>query len=167
MLTLRNWKLGILSNTMSKYTKKIQKTTEKILDKIGLEYEIQLEEDPESIYLNIETNDSSLLIGWHGESLFALDHIIKAVIMNELGYEEKMPKLVIDVCGYKKTQADKIKQMAQNTAQKVIKYKRAEVLRPMSSYERRLVHLALKDMEEIITESMGVDPNRRIVIKVR
>lgn len=149
------------------HSEKIEQAAKNILNKMGVEHKIIIEEEPETIYLNIESPDSALLIGWHGETLNSLEHLLKVIIQKEIGFEKQFPKLMLDISGYRKEQLDKLKDFVHTTAQKVIKYKRPEVLRPMNAYERRMVHVILKEIEEIVTESVGEEPNRRIMIRLK
>lgn len=145
----------------------IKSHVKNLLDKMMVDYDFSLEEKDDFIYINIETEDHGLLIGWHGETLNSLEHLIKIILQKEFSFDQTLPKISLDIAGYRKIQNEKIKEIARNIAQKVLKYKQAEVLRPMNAYERRMVHVALKEMDQILTESIGDEPNRRIVIKVK
>jgi spoIIIJ-associated protein len=79
--------------------------------------------------------------------------------------DEKLPEFHIDVAGYRQRQADELVTLAQQAAEAVRKTGNSEILRPMNAFERRVVHVALADMTDLATESIGVDPNRRIIIK--
>jgi spoIIIJ-associated protein len=147
--------------------KKIRDNTKEIISKMGIKAEIEVDEIDEAVNIDVETADSALLIGYRGENLYALEYIIKLISFKEFDNRESMPKIILDISGYKKGQSDKIKEITLKTAEKVIKYKRPEILRPMNAYERRLVHLALKDNDELTTESVGEDPSRRIIIKMK
>jgi spoIIIJ-associated protein len=147
--------------------KHIQKTTENILEKLGVKSTTIVEETDEAFFINIESEDSALLIGRGGENLFSLEYIIKLIHQNNFKDERVLQKIVLDVSGYRKNQTKMLEQIATRAYEKVLKYKRPEVLRPMNAYERRIVHVALKNYEEIATESIGNDPYRRIIVKIK
>lgn len=145
---------------------KIKKITEDFLQKMGIDHQLIIEEKSEVIYLNIETTDPALLIGWHGETLISIEYILKIITQKKFGFG-KTPKFILDIGGYRKDQTERLEKMAQKTTQKVLKYKRPEVLRPMNAYERRVVHLILQKTKEITTESIGQEPNRRVIIRLK
>jgi len=152
---------------MTKKNKRIEDLTKELLSKMKIEHTIVVVEEPENIYINIETEDSPLLIGRYGETLMSLEHILKTIYQKEMNFDLSAPRFVLDVSGYRKNQIEKIKEMAKYNAEKVLKYKQAEVLRPMNAYERRTVHMILKDFDQLTTESIGIDPDRRIVIRMK
>lgn len=118
--------------------------------------------DNETCNVNIETEMSGLLIGRHGETLEALQHLLRLLVAKE---EEEFVPLVLDIAGYRATRQQELEQLARNLAEKVKNFGGTEVMPGMSSYERRLIHLVLQDMEGIESESEGEEPYRRIVIK--
>jgi len=149
---------------MKKHIEKTKKITKEMLDKMRVPHQIIIEETPDMFWLNIETEESPLLIGYRGENLLALEYILKLLLLKEFEGED-FPRISVDVGGYRKNQIERIRDYAKNTAHKVVKNRRPEALLPMNAYERRIVHTALCDMEEIMTESVGEEPARRIIIK--
>lgn len=147
--------------------KHIQKTTEDLLEKVGVKSTVTISEADNVFFIDIESEDSALLIGRGGENLFSLEHIIKLIHQNKFKNEEAIPKIVLDISSYRKNQTKILEQIAARAYEKVLKYKQPEVLRPMNAYERRTIHVALKNYEEIITESVGEDPYRRIIVKIK
>lgn len=149
-----------------------QKLLTKILDTIGFEaYEIEFTEPRELVYqINISglsDRDTALLIGRQGEVLQSLQFILRTLLREEMDLiagEER--QLVIDVMNYRQRQIDHLTIMAKRKAREAKMENKDMSLRPMSPYERRVVHMALKDDTEIATHSLGEEPNRYIIIKV-
>jgi spoIIIJ-associated protein len=152
---------------MSKKDKKselITETAEELLGKIGLESaDVQVEEDKEgAIKISIQTEQPGLLIGAHARRLQALQLVLRMIIANKL--KEWQPVLV-DVNGYRQEREVKLQQMAEEAAQRALQLKREILLPPMSAYDRRVVHLALAEVSEVKTESVGEGEERRVVVK--
>ncbi len=105
----------------------------------------------------------NLLIGKNGQNLNALEYMARLVFMRQ--HPTLECNFIIDVDDYRKSKASYIITVARQTAQRVLHTKRAEALNPMSSYERRLVHMELAAQTHVQTESIGQEPYRRVVIK--
>jgi spoIIIJ-associated protein len=136
-----------------------------LLEKMGFSSEVEMLENEQGKTINIFTIDSALLIGRGGENLKALQHMANLLFYKEMG--EGFEKITIDVNNYRSKQKEFLIELAINALQKVIETGQQEVLRPMTSYERKVVHSELSKNDKIITESIGEDPNRRIVVKIR
>lgn len=119
------------------------------------------EPDSKTIKINIQGNDLSYLIGRHSETLNALQYITSLIVGREVGH---WVPLVIDIQGYRERRERQLRQMASRMADQVIKSGRRIALEPMPATERRIIHLALRDNEFVKTESLGDEPNRKVVI---
>jgi len=122
------------------------------------------EADPsgESLVFNISLRESDILIGQYGVNLRALQHILRAMARKKT--EEKL-KFSVDVNDYNKSKVGSLEDLAKNMAQQAINDKRPAVLRPMTAYERRIIHLALAENDEVQTESIGEGDERKVVVK--
>ncbi len=129
-----------------------------IQSKIG---EAADEADSRVIMIDILGDDLSFLIGRHSEVLHSLQYITSLIVGREVGH---WVPLIIDVQGYRERRERQLRQMANRMADQVIKTGRRISLEPMSATERRIIHLALRDKSEIMTESIGEEPNRKVVI---
>lgn len=118
--------------------------------------------DGENIVFNIETRDSDLLIGQHGVNLRSLQHVLRAMARKRT--EEKL-RFSIDVNDYHRGKLDSITELARNLARQAIADRRPVVLRPMSAYERRIVHMELAGNDQVKTESIGEEEERKVVIR--
>lgn len=108
----------------------------------------------------IHTPESKKLIGMHGETIRALNHIVKKAAATE---EED--RFIVDVNNYRSKKIEELKQTAKLLAERARSLKYNVEMTPMSSYERMIVHSALTDEPNITTESYGEGRDRRVVIK--
>ena len=117
--------------------------------------------DEGELILDISGNDLAVLIGRHGKTLDALQFLVSSAVARSLGF--RYP-LVIDVEGYKARQREKLTSIAFSAADRAINQNRRVNLRPMSPYERRLVHVALRDNTSVGTRSEGDGGARHVVV---
>ncbi len=132
---------------------------------MGFEGCIEIKKDgkeKETYICNIKTQESNYLIGQHGINLQSLQHIARILIRKKI--QDKI-NFIIDVNSYRTEKNESITKLAGTLAEEAIREKRVVVLRPMSPYERRIVHLELSKDERIKTESIGEGEDRRVVIK--
>lgn len=106
--------------------------------------------------------EASMLIGERGANLAAIEHILKKILKKKYGLEDKF---LLDINDYRFRRLEELKQDVKNAAKAVRLYKKEVPLRSMSSFERRIVHLLLAEYPDITTESLGREPERRVVIK--
>lgn len=114
-------------------------------------------------YVNIITDEARLLIGTRAQNLLALEYLLKRLA--EKDEPPEAGRFFLDVNGYRLHHIESLKADAKNMAKKVRLYRTQLVLKPMSSFERRIIHIALAEYPDITTESIGEDPSRRVVIK--
>jgi len=114
-----------------------------------------------SVAFNIEGDDLGILIGRRGQTLASLQYIVRLIMGHQM---ETWVSIVIDVEGYKQHRYQALQVFARNMAEQVKAKGTSFTLEPMSAYERRIVHLALADHPDVITESIGQGEARRIVI---
>lgn len=152
---------------MNEQNEIIKKTIEELLSKMGFASTVEIddssEENSDGIVCNILTkDDSNLLIGQYGVNLQAIQHIARLLVRKKI--DEKI-KFVIDVNSYRKQKNESIIELALEVAEQAISEKKAVLMKPMSNYERRIVHLELSKDERVTTESIGEGENRKIVVK--
>ncbi len=114
-----------------------------------------------TLQVDIYGKDLSILIGPRAETLNALQYIAGLIIGKELA---KSVPLVIDVEGYRARRAQQVRQLAKRMAEQAVKTGRRQSLEPMPASERRLVHIELRNHPDVITESVGEDPRRKVTI---
>ena len=121
-------------------------------------------EDEPVVVISVEGNDLSILIGRRTETLNALQYIASLMICKRL---DRWLPIVIDVQGYRARRERQLRQLARRMADQAIHTGRRQVLEPMPANERRLIHMELRDMPEVATESVGDEPNRKVTIFVK
>jgi spoIIIJ-associated protein len=135
---------------------------QQILDSFGLESSIdEYEGDEGEVILDIVGGELGLLIGRHGKSLEALQTLVAAITNKKLG---ERYAVMVDVEGYRARRRVKLEEMARQAAERASKQKRAVKLRPMSAYERKVVHVALRNDRRVETGSEGEEPFRQVVV---
>jgi spoIIIJ-associated protein len=117
--------------------------------------------DRETVVVDIEGNDLSILIGRRSETLYALQYIAGLIISKELN---SLVPLVIDVQGYRSRRERQLQQMARRMADQAVHTGKRQSLEPMPANERRIIHIELRDHEKVTTESVGEEPNRKVTI---
>src|SRR5258708_5338203 len=132
-----------------------------LLEKMEIEAEVTLDGRPGMEGLDIEAAELGGLIGRGGENLAALQQIVSAITSKTVGHTVHVP---VDVEGYRRRREDQLREIAQRVGGRVRTTSQAVTLEPMLAYERRIVHLALQGQPGIKTESVGMDPNRRVVV---
>lgn len=118
--------------------------------------------DGENIVFNIETKESDIIIGQYGANLRALQHILR--VMARKKTEERL-RFSVDVNDYRRQKLGSLTELARSLARQAIADKRPVVMRPLSAYERRIVHMELAPNDQVQTESIGEGEERKVVIK--
>ncbi len=137
-------------------------TLKRILDAFGIAAEIEeYEGDEREIILDIVGGDVAVLIGRHGRSLEALQVLVSAITNKRLGFRYPV---IVDVEGYRHRRRQKLEEMAGRTADRVARQGTPIRLRPMNAYERRIIHVALRNDRRVSTSSEGEDPFRAVVV---
>ena len=140
----------------------IKDILQSLLGFMGITAEIETRGSDETLVFNLKTNDSSLLIGQRGGNLNALQYMTRLLSYKPLS---QLPYFVVDVEGYKQEREEFLRELAQAAAERVRDTKESLLLKPMASYERRVVHSEISKLPDIMTESVGEEPERRIRIK--
>lgn len=148
--------------------KTIKKNLEDMLKTMGIDFNtVQVNKESEkAYYADIDTDNSSLLIGWHGETIGAIQHILKCLLWNKDIPSEV--QIIVDVDSYKRRQEESVLRLAERKAELAINSQKEILLPPMNPYFRRKIHLFLADDERyknsITTESIGHGTQRQIRI---
>ena len=147
---------------------RLQEVTVDLLKRLDIEATVTVTDEAAGITAAITSPDSALLIGWRGGTLAALEHVVRLLLARELEKTgQLLPEIHLDIEGYKQRQMAELTDLALRAADHVRQTMAPEILRPMNAFERRVVHVALAEMTDIVTESIGIDPNRRIMIKTK
>lgn len=124
----------------------------------------EYEGDEGELILDITGDDLAILIGRHGRTLDALQFVVSAITVRSMGFRYPV---IVDVEGYKSRQREKLEYIARSTANKAASQHRSVKMRPMTPYERRIVHIALRDDDRVDTASEGEGSARHVVVVPR
>jgi spoIIIJ-associated protein len=138
---------------------------EQLLVHMGFDVRVEVEAG-ETSRLNVlgdgdEREALGALIGRKGERLSALQHLVNLMLSREMG---AWTRVLVDVEDYRGRRERQLREIAERAAGRVVETGKMLQLEPMPALERRWVHLALKDHPEVATQSIGEEPNRRIVV---
>ena len=144
--------------------KTIKKMVEEFFEKIPFEVEIDLLPEKEgTVPINLKmTDEPQILIGEGGQTLNEIQHLLKAIL------RRKIPELFyinLDINDYKKKKTEYLRELARSSADEVSLTKKEKTLAPMPAYERRIIHLELSNRSDVVSESTGEEPDRKIVIR--
>lgn len=123
---------------------------------------VELEPRENDVYANIVGENLGVLIGYHGEAMEAIQHLLNTHLYNKL---KGAKRVFIDVSGYRAKRTNDLKELAHKIAGRVLENKRSYKLDPMNSFERRIIHEELSQTKNILTHSEGEEPNRYLVIE--
>ncbi len=135
---------------------------ERLLELLGVAAEITEEEIAGEPSLQVETSDQALLIGRGGENLRALQYIVHQMVKRRLG---DTPMVTVDVAGYRRARLRQLDVMVGLARAQALSETQPVTLAPMNAYERRYIHSILSDDNELTSESTGLEPDRRVVIR--
>jgi spoIIIJ-associated protein len=145
-------------------TADITEFVQKVMDAMDLDLEASAEEMPDGVRINLNGEDGNILTRKQGEGLAALQHIVSAIYRHEAAEGRR---LVVDCMGYRKGKDDELKQMAIFLAGKAKDSGLAQEIGPLNPYERRIVHLAVGEVENVTTESIGDAFEKTVIISVK
>jgi spoIIIJ-associated protein len=154
----------VLPNGKKKYMaeNKNTKLIKKFFESLGIEPSLEAVESDESISITLDTNDSGIIIGYHGETLEALQIVLSLMLAKESGVFKRVS---IEVGDYKKNREAWLEKLAFDAKDKALFGKKEVYLTDLKAWERRVVHMILQNDEEVITESSGEGKDRVLVIK--
>ncbi|GHP14002.1 RNA-binding protein [Lentilactobacillus fungorum] len=133
-----------------------------VLKAMGFAFKLKLDiQTKHAIYIDIDTDQESRLIGRHGRTINALQNLSQ-IFINRLGANNVDVEL--DTANYRSRRSDALKQLAEKTARNAIANGKPVYLNPMPSFERKQIHNALSDNKYVVTYSTGKEPHRVIVV---
>ena len=141
-----------------------KKYLESILQAMDINYQLEVRSlnNETEIYYNIHTDENPLLIGAKGKTLDALQVLVRNLLQT---YTKELLVVNVDVGGYRDNRRHQLEVLATKTAKEVARTKIEVKLKPMSSYERRIIHNKLSEWRDVYTESEGEGTERCLVIK--
>ena len=141
-----------------------KETLEKILTSLGFETTVEEHKLEEGVLLDVKTDDAGRLIGRQGQTLSDLQYITNRLLFQQ---DTNAPKVMVDVGGYRAQAREALVKKARDAAEKVRRWGDTVELEPMSAFDRRVVHQALKDDPDVETHSVEVDGTDKKAILLR
>ena len=141
---------------------KIDGVLKEILNITKDEFTYTVKGNEKEVVVRIECENPKHLIGFKGKTIEAIQSIINAMLQHE---DEEYSKVFVEINDYKKVKEEKLKAYANKMANNVIKFRKPIKLEPMTAYERLIIHQELAGRKDVVTESYGKEPSRKIMIK--
>src|SRR4030066_2440753 len=137
----------------------IKKTVKEFFDKTTFNVEVEILPEKEgTVPISLKTEDPQILIGEGGQTLTEIQHLLKAILRRKI---TEVFYIDLDINDYKKQKKEYLKELAILPADEVALAKKQKELPAMSAYERRVIHMALAERNDVITESIGEGIERR------
>ncbi len=146
-----------------KKMEEIKKTIKEVFYFIDDDIRVSFFEKEENVLLiDVKMKDPQMLIGEKGQTLIETERLLKIIVRKKTN---NLLFLNLDINDYKKRKADYLKDLAHSVADEVSRTGIGKKFPPMSAYERRIIHTTLVQREDVITESMGSDLERRVLVR--
>lgn len=144
------------------HQKAIKKITEELLNLLGIEASIDIRGVENDYEITLDTPDSRIVIGHHGDVLESLQLILSLCISRNFN---EFKRISVEVGDYRKNREDWLKNLALETKNKVLSQQREFTLPMLKAWERRIIHLVFQNDNEVMTESVGDGKDRVLVVK--
>lgn len=146
---------------------KVSEILENILGLLALEGSFEVVEGTDETTVTIETSDAGRLIGFRGETLDALQLLVNQILSRQSSSSEKdeFKRVVMDVSGWRKNKEGDLERRARGWAEEVKESGSEIELDPMPSWQRRVVHMVISEVEGVFSESLGEGRDRHLIIK--
>ena len=156
--------IELSAEEQEKAKKNIEKFLNEFLEKVqkGAQYSINMSKD--GLKIDIKDNNLGFLIGYRGETLYALQSILSSVASKDI---ENRVRVILDIEGYKSKREKALEDLAEKLAKTVVNTTKSVTLEPMQAYERKIIHAKLQSNNMVETRSIGEEPRRRIVISLK
>ena len=145
-----------------KQSKIVHDTTVALLKLLEIQGDFEVKETEEAIEINLNTEDSGIVIGYHGDTLESLQLVLSLCIARKLG---EFKRVSIEVGEYKKKREEWLKNLAAETKDKALAESKEIYLSDLKAWERRVVHMILQNDQEVVSESIGEGKDRVLVVK--
>lgn len=142
----------------------IKETITEITKTMAEEVNLEVRRRENNISVTIFSDNNSILIGKNGKNVVALQYLVRQMVNSKL---KSNLSIIIDVGNYKEKRVKTIEYLAKKLAREAHKTKTEVTMDSMNSYERRIVHEVLANDKYVYTESLGEEPNRKVVIKLK
>lgn len=146
--------------------KNLEEFLKEFLNKLEKDEKIEysIKADKSGVYVNINDKNLGYLIGYRGETLYALQNVLSAIAGKKI---ENKVRVFLDIESYRAKREKTLEELAEKISKTVIKTKKSITLEPMQAYERKIIHSKLQNNELVTTKSIGEEPRRRVVISLK
>ena len=141
---------------------RVRAVVSRVAQALGIRGGVDVVETDEEIRAAVSGDDVGILIGKHGHTIDALQHLVARIAY--LDFDEDRKRVVVDAAGYRERREMQLRRAADRAVSEALRYGRPVELEPMTAFERRTVHTYLRDNGEIQTHSEGDEPDRRLVV---
>jgi spoIIIJ-associated protein len=145
-------------------TRQIADFVQNVVNAMGIELTVKIEDAPEATRINLEGEDGGVLIRRGGEGLQALQHVVATAFRRQLGDDNRV---VVDCNGFRRDKDAEIKQMARFMADRARSSGIPQEMGPLNPYERRIVHIAIAEDPTVSSESIGDAFMKTVIISAR
>jgi len=135
-----------------------------VLERMGISADIDIKDDTDKTILEIQTKDTELVIGRRGVVMDALQHLVNKVVYRDRTNNEKVKPLVVDAGGFRDKQVERLRSLAQRMGEKALQTNQIVSLQPMTPHDRRIVHMAIAEMQGLTSRSEGEGEERHILV---
>lgn len=142
-------------------TEALEELLEEVVESLGLDAEVEVEEDAGVLTGRIDGEDVGLFIGRHGQTIDAVQHLAQRIVFPD---GPSAVRIVIDANGYRERRADALRAEADDAADDALSSGKPVELDPLPPFERRIVHEYLRDRGDVETHSEGNEPERYLVV---
>jgi spoIIIJ-associated protein len=143
-------------------SERLRELLEQVVDSLDLDAEVEVVAEDETLRGSIEGGDLGVLIGRHGATIDALEHLAARIALH--GVEGERVRVVVDAAGYRARRAEALERQAEKAVSEAVRFGRPVALDEMVASERKLVHEYLRDRHDVETYSEGDEPHRHLVI---
>ena len=140
---------------------RLRELLERIADTAGVDVDVEVHESPDGLTGEYLGEDVALLIGRHGQTIDAIQHLAYRFAMQG---EDERRSVVVDAAGYRERRAETLRATADQAAETAVSHRRAVPLEAMNALERKVIHEHLKQRHDVETYSEGQEPSRRLVV---
>ncbi len=155
--------IKLTADEVTQAEENIKTFMDEILKELPEDTTYKVSNDEIGIKVEMSNKNLGFLIGYRGETLYAFQNILSAIAGKGI---DKKVRVILDIEGYKEKREKTLEELAEKVAKTVIRTRRSIKLEPMQAYERKIIHSKLQGNNKVKTESVGEEPNRRIIISL-
>lgn len=155
--------IKLTADEVTQAEENIKTFMDEILKELPEDTTYKVSNDEIGIKVEMSNKNLGFLIGYRGETLYAFQNILSAIAGKGI---DKKVRVILDIEGYKEKREKTLEELAEKVAKAVIRTRRSIKLEPMQAYERKIIHSKLQGNNKVKTESVGEEPNRRIIISL-